>query len=286
MLTEFDIPAGDERMLHVYDWGSGNLVVMWHHGTPNIGVPPRPLFAAAERLGIRFISYDRPGYGGSTPLLGRDMASAAADAATVADALSVADFAVFGHSGGGSHALACAALLPSRVTAAVSISGLAPFSADGLDWFAGMGPGSEASLRAAAAGRAVKEAHEATESEPDFLPADWAALEGEWGWFGSVVGPAVAGGPAPLIDDDLAYVAPWGCDPAMIPAPVLLVHGSGDLVVPSSHSEWLSRHIRSTQLRIALGDGHISVLPAMAVQALEWLTETYRAARPPAFRSG
>lgn len=273
MVRELDISTADVRTLHAYDSGSGDRAVMWHHGTPNIGAPPRPLFAAGDRLGIRFISYDRPGYGGSTPLPGRDIASAAADAAAVADTLGVASFVVFGHSGGGSHALACAALLPGRVTAAVSISGLAPYVADGLDWFAGMGPGSEASLRAAAAGRAVKEAHETTESEPDFLPADWAALDGEWGWFGSVVGPAMAGGPAPLIDDDLAYVDQWGCDPAAITAPVLLIHGSDDLIVPSTHSEWLSRHIPKAQLRMAPGEGHISVLPAMAVQAMEWLTQ-------------
>ncbi len=274
MVTEFDISTADGRTLHAYDRGHSDRAVMWHHGTPNIGAPPRPLFAAADRLGIRLISYDRPGYGGSTPHPGRDIASAAADAVLVADALSVSDFAVLGHSGGGSYALACAALFPARVTAAVSISGLAPFTADGLDWFAGMGPGSAASLRAAAAGRAVKEAHEATESRPDFLPADWAALDGEWGWFGSVVGPALAGGPAPLIDDDLAYVRPWGCDPATIIAPVLLIHGSDDLIVPSTHSEWLSRHIFGAQLRIAGRDGHISVLSATAVQALEWLADT------------
>jgi pimeloyl-ACP methyl ester carboxylesterase len=273
MVADLNIETGDGRTLHAYDRGGGDLAVMWHHGTPNIGAPPRPLFAAADRLGIRFISYDRPGYGGSTPLPGRDIASAAADAAVVADALRVSNFAVFGHSGGGSHALACAALLPGRVTAAVCISGLAPFTAGGLDWFAGMGPGSEASLRAAAAGRAVKEAHEATESEPDFLPADWAALDGEWGWFGSVVGPAMAGGPAPLIDDDLAYVDQWGCDPATITAPVLLIHGSDDLIVPSAHSEWLFRHIPGAQLRVLPGEGHISVLPAAAVQALEWLAQ-------------
>jgi pimeloyl-ACP methyl ester carboxylesterase len=273
MVAELDIETGDGRTLHAYDRGGGDLTVMWHHGTPNIGAPPQPLFAAADRLGIRFISYDRPGYGGSTPLPGRDIASAAADAAAVAGALRVSQFAVFGHSGGGSHALACAALLPSRVTAAVSISGLAPFTAGGLDWFAGMGPASAASLRAAAAGRAVKEAHEATEFQPDFLPADWAALDGEWGWFGSVVGPAMAGGPAPLIDDDLAYVDQWGCDPATITAPVLLIHGGGDLIVPSAHSEWLSRHVSGARLRVLPAEGHISVLPAAAVQALEWLAQ-------------
>jgi pimeloyl-ACP methyl ester carboxylesterase len=276
VVDEIDVRAGDGRTLHAYDTGRGDATVMWHHGTPNIGAPPGPLFAAAERLGIRFVSYDRPRYGGSTPVPGRSIGSAAGDAAAVADALGLSRFAVFGHSGGGPHALACAALLPERVTVAVGVSSLAPFTADGLDWFAGMGPGSEASLRAAAAGRTAKEAREATESEPDFLPADWAALEGEWGWFGSVVEPAVAPGPAALIDDDLAYVNPWGFDPATITAPVLLAHGTADLVVPSAHSEWLASRLPGAELRLAPGEGHISVLPAIAVPALEWLASRLR----------
>jgi len=271
MTTEIDVPAGDGRTLHAYDRGHGDRAVMWHHGTPNIGSPPAPLFADADRLGVRFISYDRPGYGGSTPRPGRDIASAAADAATVADALGVREFAVFGHSGGGPCALACAALLPGRVTAVVAISSMAPFPADGLDWFAGMGPVSEATLRAAVAGRQAKEAYEAAgPREPDFLPADWAALDGEWGCFGSVVGPATAGGPAPLIDDDLSYVRPWGFDPAAVTAPVLLVHGSADLVIPSAHSVWLAAHIATSTLRLTDGDGHISVLPRTARESLEW----------------
>ena len=70
----------------------------------------------AER-GIRWVSYDRPGYMSSTARPGRDKASVAADAAAVADALGIGEFAVLGHSGGGSHALACGALLPGRVKA-------------------------------------------------------------------------------------------------------------------------------------------------------------------------
>lgn len=272
-MNEIDVRLPGGRVLHAYDrGGDGDLAVLWHHGTPNIGTPPAPLFAAADRLGIRFVGYDRPGYGGSTPVPGRDIASAAADAAVVADALGLRRFAVLGHSGGGPHALACAALLGDRVTAAVSVSGLAPFDADGLDWFAGMGPAGTASLRAAVAGRAAKEAHEAVDSMPDFLPADWAALEGEWGWFGSVVEPAMAGGPAPLIDDDLAYVHPWGFDPASVTAPTLLVHGGGDLVVPAAHSAWLAGQIADAAWREVPGEGHISVLPAAAVDALEWLS--------------
>ncbi|GIF26063.1 pimeloyl-ACP methyl ester carboxylesterase [Actinoplanes tereljensis] len=273
MVTEVDVRASDGRTLHTYSRGDGDRVVMWHHGTPNIGSPPAPLFAAADRLGIRFIGYDRPGYGGSTPRPGRDIASAAGDAEAVADALGVGEFAVFGHSGGGPCALACAALLPGRVTAAVSISGLAPYDAADLDWFAGTGPAGQAGLRAATAGRAAKELHEKanTDTAPDFQPADWAALEGEWGWFGSVVEPALAAGPAPLIDDDLSYVTPWGFAPASITARVLLAHGTADRVVPPAHSSWLATHIPNATLRLIEDAGHISVLPSTAVPALEWI---------------
>ena len=191
----------------------------------------------------------------------------------MADALGVGTFAVLGHSGGGPHALACAALLPGRVTAAVSVSGLAPYDSVGLDWFTGMGPGGVAALRAAAAGRAARAAYAAkpTVTDPDFTRADWAALDGEWGWFGSVVEPAVLSGPGPQIDDDLAYVNPWGFDPAVITAPVLLVHGGDDLMVPPSHSDWLAGRIERSEVRIEPGAGHISVLPAQAEAALEWI---------------
>ena len=269
-----DLRLDDGRTLHTYDIGprDARLAVMWHHGTPNIGLPPEPLFPAAEHLGLRWISYDRPGYGGSTAAPGRNIASAAGDASRVADALGIERFAVMGHSGGSPHALACGALLKGRVDAVISVAALAPFDAAGLDWFAGMGPSGVASLRAAVDGRAAKERHEAAASDaaPDFTPEDWAALEGAWSWFGKVVRPALKDGPGPLIDDDLAYVASWGFDPAAVTAPVLLLHGGRDRIAPSAHSVWLSRRCPSSELWVRPQDGHISILKS-ADAALEWL---------------
>ena len=277
-VSELDIPVPDGGVLHAYDRAaaatSADLAVVWHHGTPNIGAPPEPLFEAADRLGIRWVSYDRPAYGGSSPRQGRDVASAAADVAAVADALGIERFAVMGHSGGSVHALACAAILPDRVTGSVAAASLAPYAADGLDWFAGMSESGEATLRAASAGRAARAAHEAsaTDEDPRFVAEDWEALSGEWGWFGSVVGPALANGPGGLIDDDLAYVAPWGFDPETIRRPVLLLHGTADRIAPVAHGDWLASHIPSAELWRASGDGHISVL-RLADAALEWLRE-------------
>ncbi|MFB4265017.1 alpha/beta hydrolase [Nonomuraea sp. GTA35] len=320
MTKEFELTIDDGRILHVYDTAPGatdRLPVLWHHGTPNIGAPPAPLFD--DRLGLRWISYDRPGYGGSTPEPGRTLASAAGYASRIADALGLGRFAVMGHSGGASHALACAALLGERVLAVLSVSGLAPYAAGGptpraagdhapypaggfaphdaageagrgradrearaaddFDWFAGMAPSCEASLRAAARGRAAKERHEAAAAyDPEmFTPEDHAAFEGEWSWFDSVVGPAVAKGPGGLIDDDLAYVTPWGCDPAAATAPVLLVHGGKDRVAPAGHGDRLARHCPTAELRLSPRDGHISILPSAGAAAVEWLaTEGHR----------
>jgi pimeloyl-ACP methyl ester carboxylesterase len=91
--------------------------------------------------GRRLICYDRPGYGGSTPQLGRSIADCAGDVRAICAALGIDRLAMWGWSGGGAHVLACAALLPDLVAAAASLAGLAPYGADGLDYFAGMGQG-------------------------------------------------------------------------------------------------------------------------------------------------
>ena len=275
-MRETDVTLPDGGTLHAYDTGATGdteLVVMWHHGTPNIGTPPAPLLAPSERLGVRWIAYDRPGYGGSSPAPGRDVASAATYAGAVADAFGVEWFAVMGHSGGGPHALACAALLPGRVLAAVAAAALAPLDADGLDYYAGMAGSGVATLRAAAAGREAKERHQREHGEdydPEFTPADFTALSGPWGWLGTVVGPGLANGPGPQIDDDLAYVGSWGFDLSQVRVPVLLLHGALDRIAPISHARWLASRLPTAQLRLSPDDGHISVLSG-AESALDWL---------------
>lgn len=280
MVTETDLALSDGRTLHVYDTdtdtGTG-LTVFWHHGTPNTGAPPEPLFPAAAERGIRWVSFDRPAYGGSTPLPGRDVASVAADARAVADALGIERFAVMGSSGGGPHALACAALLPDRVLAAGSVSGLAPAGAEGLDWFAGMGAAGAAELRAAAEGRAALEEHLAgADFDPElFTPADHAALAGPWGWLGRIAWQAIQAGTGGAVDDNLAFVGPWGFEPGQVRVPVLVLHGGEDRMVPSSHGEWLARHLPSAQFWLRPEEGHVSVL-RHAEAALDWLGEHAR----------
>jgi pimeloyl-ACP methyl ester carboxylesterase len=243
--------------------------VLWHHGSPQTGAPLEPLLAAAASRGIRLLSYGRPGYGGSSPSPDRTVASAARDVAQVAAALGVSRFAVMGASGGGPHALACAALLAGRVTGTVCLAGPAPFTED-FDWFAGMV--SDGGLRAAVAGRDARARFAASEvfDEDSFTPADWAALSGAWASLGDDAGRTGAAGPDGLIDDDVAFVTHWGFGVTSIDAPVLLVQGGEDRLVPPTHAHWLLRHCPNPELWLRPHDGHISILNACPL-AMDWL---------------
>jgi pimeloyl-ACP methyl ester carboxylesterase len=275
MVTKRNVELADGRRLVAYDTGgsgaSGELALIWHHGSPQTGALLEPLVAAAAARNIRLASYARPSYGGSSPNRGRDVASAAADVAQVADALQIDRFAVMGASGGGPHALACAALLSDRVIGAVALASPAPFT-DSFDWYAGMA--SPDALRAAAAGREARERYAATdEFDPNsFTSADWAALAGTWASLGRDAERAGQDGPGGLIDDDLAFAAPWGLDLATITVPVLLVQGGEDRVVPSNHAEALLRAIPTSELWLRPRDGHVSVLDACPV-AMDWLRD-------------
>ena len=277
-MRERDVLTADGRVLHTYDVGpterSDELVVLWQHGTPNTGAPPEPLFEAARSLGIRWIGYDRPSYGGSTPHPDATIATAAADARQIADQLGIGRFTVFGHSGGGPRALACGALIPDRVVALVSVSSPAPWPAQGLDYFAGMSDGGARELRAAARGQAeLQEVLAANEFDPEsFIPADYAALEGSWSWFNGIVEAATADGFDGMVADLVGAMAAWGFDPAAVSAPTLIMHGTADRMVPSSHSEWLAAHCPAAELRLQPEAGHISVLDS-APGALAWLRQ-------------
>ena len=274
-VSERHLTLPDGRVLHTYDSGPGGgmsgLTVLWHHGSPQTGALPDPLRAAAADRGIRLLCYGRPSYGGSSPHPGRSIGSAAADVAQVVDAIGVDRFATVGASGGGPHALACAALLPDCVIAVVSLGGPAPYTTD-FDWYGGMvapqGP------RAAADGRETRARYAEVEEfdEDSFTPADYGALEGAWASLGADAGRAGRAGPDGLIDDDVALMTPWGFDVTQIETPVLLVHGGEDRVIPVSHSEWLVRRLPSAELWLRPRDGHISVLHAVPV-ALDWLRD-------------
>lgn len=280
------------------------------HGTPGSRQGPRPRGLELDLMGIRLIAYDRPGYGGSTRARGRTVSDAAEDVRAIADALGLDRFAVVGRSGGAPHALACAAGLPRRVTAAASLVGLAPRRAqdDGLDWFAGMGEANRRAFRAAWAtvdnGRlpglvdhlarhteTLIERHAdfvRTEHDADMPDVDRHMLAdaGVRHLLGQnfrvaaaneenlVVGGGDAASPlrvlAGWLDDVLAFAGDWSFKLDEIDVPVLVWHGGQDVLLPVTHSKWLAQRISGAELVIDGCAAHFGALNVLP-EVLRWL---------------
>ena len=280
----------DGRTLAIEEAGDPNgHPVLVHMGTPNSRHLYQPNTIDAAVRGLRLISYDRPGYGGSTPQPGRSVADCAADVRAVCAELGIGRLAMWGESGGGPHVLACAALLPDLVTAVASLASPAPLDAEGLDWFAGMGElnvdGIQLFLRDPQAARARLEA-----DREAILATSAAELTGR---LQTLLSPADAAvlkdaladylvfcdheGLAPSAqgwwDDGVAEASPWGFELSAISDPVLLMHGRQDRFVPFGHGQWLAEHIPGVEARLFDHDGHLTLLTNRIPEVHAWIAD-------------
>ncbi|WJS91175.1 alpha/beta fold hydrolase [Microbacterium testaceum] len=238
---------------------AGRDVLLWHHGSPQTGAILAPVQAVADAHGLAVVSVARPAYAGSPRHPGRTVADVATGLVPVLDALGVASVVSVGASGGGPHALACAAAMPGLIRAVVTFASPAPFSGDD-SWFERMrAPGG---LWAAVEGEAARRRFAETDAfdAEQFVDVDFAALEGEWVSLGVDAAAAEAEGPDGLIDDDLAFTRPWGFDLAGVSASVVLVQGERDRVIPPAHARRLKAALPHAALDLHPADGHVSVL--------------------------
>lgn len=282
------IHTADGRALQVHEAGDRNgFPVLFHHGTPQAGLPYEPHAALAREQGIRLIGYDRPGYGASTRAKDRRVADCVADVTEIADALDLGRFATWGISGGGPHALACAALCDERLTAVASLAAVAPYGVDGLQWLEGMGednhiefgkvPEGEDALRAYCASAA----EEMLKAEPEELvrvlesllgPEDRSVLTGRFAeYLLACDHHGLEHGVDGWVDDDFAFFEPWGFEVEVISRPVLLLHGDDDRFVPVSHAHWLAAHIPGVEARIDASDGHLTLFERRMREVNAWL---------------
>jgi pimeloyl-ACP methyl ester carboxylesterase len=285
---EHVVEAPDGRRLHVLERGvAGGLAVIEHHGTPGSAGPHPDHVPLAVERGARLIVYDRPGYGESDADPGRTVAGAAADVAAIADALGADRFVTWGLSGGGPHALACAALLSERVAGAAALASIAPPDAGGLDLLAGMGAENVVEFGHAMEGRVALEPY-LREMVPEILastvpelveimrtvlsPPDLAVFDGrEAELILSEMQRGLAPGPEGWLEDDLAFVQPWGFDVTAIDVPVLVVQGEQDLMVLSDHGRWLGERIPGADVRVLPEEGHLTLTLRRMPEILDWL---------------
>jgi pimeloyl-ACP methyl ester carboxylesterase len=287
-VIEHTVIASGGRALRVAEFGDLNgWSVLVHHGSPACRLVFDRDADKAHEQGIRLISYDRPGYGGSDRLPGRVVGDCAADVQTIAEALGIDRLAVWGISGGGPHAIACAALLPDLVPAVAVLASPAPWGAEGLDYFAGMGElnvdDTHLQLEDKSAARAKIEAdrEETLRTDPEQLagmmrtllgPADEAVFTGELAEFlVTTTRVALAPGADGWWDDGEAELVSWGFELDAIRTPVLLWHGRQDRFVPVGHGQWLADHIPGVEAHLSDEDGHLTLTENHLGEINTWL---------------
>jgi pimeloyl-ACP methyl ester carboxylesterase len=257
------------------------------HGMPGCGRLYGSWIEDAAARNIQLVSYDRPGYGGSSPHPGHSVADCAADVMAIADDLGIDHLAIWGWSGGGPYALACAALLPDLVVATAVLASGAPWGAPGLDFFAGMGQNNIDEIELYLSDPVV--ARQRNRQDRDEVlamttgrlaeglasvlsPVDGAVLTGEFSdWLLGAEQNGLAPGDQGWWDDGVALLSRWGFDPQSISIPVKVWHGRHDRFVPFQHGQWLVDHIPGAESALTETDGHLTLVLERIGDVHAWL---------------
>jgi pimeloyl-ACP methyl ester carboxylesterase len=285
------VATPDGRSVDVYLAGPPDGdVLLFHSGTPSVPLPYQSAVDLMAERGLRYVAFSRAGYGSSTRRPGRSVSDVVDDARVVLDHVGAERAVTIGWSGGGPHALACAALLPDRIRSAATLASVAPYPAEGLDYLAGMGAENIEEFTAAlespeallvfkernwpifrevtadqvadAFGDLIDDVDRASLSGPfaEFAAASFrvALQESYWGWF----------------DDDMAMIRPWGFDLASIAVPVHVWQGRHDRMVPFAHGQWLAAHIPTAIPHLFDERGHPTIVVDSMGSILDELVAT------------
>ena len=270
------VRVGD-RIVGVYDYGDPDgAPVFTFHGTPACGAGFAWADEPATRLGLHIIAPDRPGIGRSSPAGpgGYTVAGYADQVAQLADALGIDRFAVWGYSGGGPYAVACAARLGDRVTAAAVSAGLGQMGewAGAADFaktdrqllglsvrrprLARMILGTTARLARRMPKSAFKSFDkELSEADRAVVPTLGSPREAM-----ALFTEAFTHGAGGCVADYRALSEPWGLDLAAVRVPMVIWQGDDDTMVPLRHSQELAKRIPSAELRLWPGEGHLATI--------------------------
>lgn len=265
------VDVGRGRRLAYEQWGDpSGAPVLFLHGSPGSRrCCPDPHGVA--RAGIRLITFDRPGYGGSDRDPGRALTDTAADVARLADALGLDRFGLAGVSGGGPHVLACAVALADRLDGVAVVAMPGP-----LDEVPGAWDrlGDRMRPTATAARTTPERARRAVER---FMAPSVADPSGYVGGGGSPADRAVkadptnlaalveemrcalANGAGGLADDLCAFWRPWGFTLDDVPPGVRIFHGAQDRRGEEDFF-YLRDHLRDAAVTIWPDEGHLGIV--------------------------
>jgi pimeloyl-ACP methyl ester carboxylesterase len=210
------------------------------------------------------------------------------DIERLTEALDIDCFVVSGGSGGGPHALACAALLPDRVIRCLAEVSVAPYGSPDLDWIAGMADGNVVEFTAAIEGEAAAtQLCDALRDETlerlsagrldwmgdgyELSEADQEQTRRHFDRLRAHLSSGLAPGADGWVDDNIAFTRPWGFEVEDIRVPVLLVYGRTDVLVPPAHGDWLARHIPAAIAWVDDDAGHMGNDDSIERQ-YAWLT--------------
>ncbi|NGO51844.1 alpha/beta fold hydrolase [Allomesorhizobium camelthorni] len=278
-MQDAQITLGDGRTLAYTDIGdAAGSPVLFFHGAPLSRLHLAYLEEQFLAQGIRVLSPDRPGYGKSSPLPGRRLADWPADVEALANALAIDRFMVAGHSSGGPYAVACAALLPGRVSALIALAGVTDMGWGGA--WAGFSemeshvmrmPDEAAAIawcaeKFGADGSGFHSASDFEFAEPDnALFADDLAGPA----IGAAAAEAFRQGVAGYAQDAFVQGRAWTFDVGAIASPAHIVHGGIDAAVPLAHSRHTAQLVAGSSLRVLPGHGHMTILSELPTMASE-----------------
>ena len=286
-VEQLTIPVSADRQVGLEIGGDrSGIPVLVHNGTPNSRHLYGPWLADAARKGICLMAYDRPGYGLSTADPDHTVASGADDVRAIAENLGISRLGVWGISGGGPYALACAARLGDLVVAVGSVASLAPYGQPGLDYYRGMGERNVEDIQlffsdpAAARKKGLQDWEEFMAASPEQLtqgletllcPADREVLTGELAdWLATSAHDGLAPGDQGWWDDGVSHLSDWGFSLGDITIPTKVWHGREDRFVPVQHGEWLAAQIPGSEADIGDHDGHLTLI-ARVGEVHDWL---------------
>jgi len=262
----------DGRALDYISNGSDSKsAILFHHGTPSDCTLWQKWLN--EITSVKAIAASRPGYGLSDRRRGRNVAADIDDQSQLLDFFGIEKFMSIGWSGGGPHAINMSR--EPRSVGAVTLAGVGEWGNSDLDFLQGMGPENHEEFGAALAGQATIEEW-MIKNTPAFKNVTGSDLIAS---FGGLIGEADKKALTPEVaeqdaasfrrslsvsyygwlDDDLAFVQPFGFELSQINKPILVWQGDDDFMVPKSHSEWLAKHIPTAKLNFVPGHGHISL---------------------------